>query len=163
MQLLEWHFHTYFDETDPAEVAKAVAIRNALVANLEGPSRAFVAVPLHHYVGNNTDVVQPRTTPTHGLNMKPVGPHPIGSFETWVPVESFAAAYAWFTLHRNGLHVLVHPLSVEEIIDHSDRAAWMGTPQTLDFSALQDLYDEVPLQNPHFQLGYSNPNALSTQ
>ncbi|KAG9407777.1 hypothetical protein AC1031_021017 [Aphanomyces cochlioides] len=154
MQLLEWHFHTYFDENDPVEIDKANAIRNALVDILHSPDRPFVAVPLHHFFPDS-DQVQPRDGPNYGLNMKPIGPHPVGSFETWVPIESFAAVFDWFLTNRNGLNILVHPLSNEDQRDHSERATWMGEPQKLKLSFLSTWRPNVALQYPHFGLGYS--------
>ncbi|CAK4073770.1 unnamed protein product [Aphanomyces euteiches] len=155
MKFLEWHFHTYFDETDPAAVEKANTIRNALVDILHSPEdRPFVAVPLHHFFPDS-DQVKPRDEPNYGLNMKPIGPHPVGSFETWAPVESFAAVYDWFLNNRNGLDILVHPLTNEEVKDHSVNATWMGTPQPLKLSFLREWTPEPALQYPHFGLGYS--------
>ncbi|KDO29524.1 hypothetical protein SPRG_05481 [Saprolegnia parasitica CBS 223.65] len=155
MAFREWHFHTYFHAENPEELAKVVALRNALVANLESKDRRFVAVPLHHYVGNNTTEPQVRVKPTHGLNLVPVGPHPIGSFETWAPVEHFAEVYSWFVANRNGLSVFMHPLTREEVRDHTERAAWMGTPLVLDVSTLETQLAEPASQYPFFQLGYA--------
>ncbi|OQR88347.1 hypothetical protein ACHHYP_06876 [Achlya hypogyna] len=154
MAFREWHFHTYFHADDPVELAKAIALRNALVDNLAVKS-SFVAVPLHHFVRNNTPEPQVRTKDTHGLNLVPVGPHPIGSFETWAPVEHFPEVYSWFLANRNGLSVFIHPLTREEVRDHTERAAWMGSPLVLDVSQLSTQLAEPASQYPFFNLGYA--------
>lgn len=40
---LEYHFHTYFDKNDPAQVSHAIKLRNALVANCF--TKKFIAIP----------------------------------------------------------------------------------------------------------------------
>lgn len=40
---LEYHFHTYFDKNDPAQVSHAIKMRNGLVANCF--SKKFIAIP----------------------------------------------------------------------------------------------------------------------
>ncbi|OQR82052.1 hypothetical protein THRCLA_11177 [Thraustotheca clavata] len=156
MAFREWHFHTYFHADDPVELAKVIALRNALVDNL-CKTNSFVAVPLHHFVGYNTPEAQIREKDTHGLNLVPVGPHPIGSFETWAPVEHFAQVYTWFVENRNGLSVFVHPLTEEEVRDHAERGAWMGQSVPLDLSTLETLLPEARSQYPWFNLGYATP------
>eukprot|EP00026_Physarum_polycephalum_P010852 Phypoly_transcript_11034.p2 GENE.Phypoly_transcript_11034~~Phypoly_transcript_11034.p2 ORF type:complete len:128 (-),score=15.03 Phypoly_transcript_11034:816-1199(-) len=99
----EYHFHVYFFQSNPTSVAKAEALRNKILsltsANPNAPTQPppsnplFVAVPLHT------------------VNYTPVGPHLIGSYEVWVPIESFAVVFGWFTLNRDDLSILVHPLT----------------------------------------------------
>ncbi|KAJ3158935.1 hypothetical protein HDU86_002104 [Geranomyces michiganensis] len=134
-EIKEWHFHTYFLQNNRDSEAAATAIYNSLKTHLA--NKDFVAVPLH--------------TVNHG----PIGPHPIGSFETWVPKEYFHTVYQWFLLNRAGLSILVHPLTREEVRDHSERAVWMGMPLPLDLDKLNPLLDKVPKQYPEYKLGYS--------
>ncbi|KAJ3251032.1 hypothetical protein HK103_002928 [Boothiomyces macroporosus] len=89
------------------------------------------------------------------LNYEPVGPHPIGSFETWVPIEYFAEAYSFFLLNRGELSVLLHPLTREEQRDHTERAVWLGKPIPLKVDVLPVLSDTEPRQYPELGLGYS--------
>ena len=37
-------------------------------------------------------------------------------------------------MHRAGLVVFVHPVSDNEVLDHTDRAMWMGAVRPLDLS-----------------------------
>ena len=44
---------------------------------------------------------------------------------------------------------------ISQVRDHSERAAWMGTPVPLDLSKLSVELDELPRQYPDLGLGYS--------
>jgi DOPA 4,5-dioxygenase len=43
---------------------------------------------------------------------------------------------ARLTLNHGVLDVFIHPNTGEELIDHRDRALWLGRSHTLDLSAL---------------------------
>jgi DOPA 4,5-dioxygenase len=91
------------------------------------------------------------------VNDVPVGPHPIGSFETWVPKEYFGIVTSWFMRNRGSLQVLLHPLSRHEIEDHTARAMWLGPSLRLDLTVLTADIGYPPLQYPELKLGYSAP------
>jgi aromatic ring-cleaving dioxygenase len=46
------------------------------------------------------------------------------------PAE-FAAVVPWLMRNRNGLSVLVHPLTEDSVRDHSEQELWLGTPVPL--------------------------------
>lgn len=80
-----------------------------------------------------------------------------GSYEVWCPKEYFSRVYSWFILHR-GIHsVLIHPLTKEQLLDHSERAVWMGAPVPLDTKKLRPVLNKVPAQYPELKLGYNAP------
>ena len=41
-------------------------------------------------------------------------------------------------MHRNGLVVLVHPITGSDLRDHRDYPLWMGAVRPLDLSGLED-------------------------
>lgn len=86
----------------------------------------------------------------------PRGPHPIGSYEVWVPQESLPAVMSFMMLNRGPLTVLLHPLTRYELEDHTLRALWLGTRVPLNFNALHEDLGSPPLQHPQFKLGYSS-------
>jgi DOPA 4,5-dioxygenase len=131
----EWHLHTYFDEKSPEAVERARAFRERILALSE--SGVFTA----------------RCLP---MNMGPKGPHPVGSFETWVPMESFPTVFAFFARERGPLDIFVHALTVHEVRDHEE-GAWMGQRLQLNLGVLHKLLPEVPKQHPELRLGYSAP------
>ena len=74
------------------------------------------------------------------VHEKPVGPHPDWSCQLAFRPEVFAQLVPWLAMQRGGLVVFVHPLSNNELLDHRDRALWMGAVRPLDLSML----DEAP-------------------
>nr|CAG8594726.1 4308_t:CDS:2 [Entrophospora candida] len=80
-----------------------------------------------------------------------------GSYEVWCPKEHFSRVYSWFLLHRNGLSVMIHPLTINEVKDHTENVTWMGKSIPLDITQLSDKLPEVPAQYPELKMGYSAP------
>ena len=90
------------------------------------------------------------------INKGPIGPHPLPSYEVWVPIEYFSIAYSFFLLNRPPkLSVLIHPLTREEIRDHTERATFLGKSYPLDLTQLNELLPHIPAQYPELGLGYS--------
>lgn len=78
--------------------------------------------------------------------MVPVGPHPIGSFETCCNKTSISSGLTWFMENHGNLSILLHPLTRYEVIDHTHRAMFLGKPLPLDVSVLSsDLGNNVDL------------------
>ena len=72
------------------------------------------------------------------MHEKPVGPHPDWSCQLAFEPALFGQLVPWLTMHRNGLVVFVHPISDNDLVDHRDRAIWMGAVRPLDLSVLGD-------------------------
>ncbi|KAK0109447.1 hypothetical protein ONS95_002141 [Cadophora gregata] len=130
----EWHFHIYFLIQSPVETAAALALRDAVLRlRRDG---AFVAVPLLR------------------VNKYPIGPHPAGSYEIWVPDTSFSDVYFYLASNRGNLSILIHPLTSDQRRDHDSRAGWLGKPWPIYLDVLpRD--GPVPLQYPELGLGFS--------
>ncbi|KAH8995808.1 DOPA-like domain-containing protein [Lactarius hatsudake] len=134
-EIKEWHFHIYFHQKNEQEHQAALQLRDAVLRlRRDG---AFVAVPLWR------------------VNLAPIGPHPVGSYEIWCPSESFASVFSYLCMNRGDLSVLIHPLTKEERKDHEVRNAWIGPSFPLDLSVLSKS-ETVPLQYPSLKLGYSS-------
>lgn len=54
--LLEYHFHTYFDQNDPVQVAQAIELRNEIIANCV--QKKIIAVPLHYHYDPDNPVLE---------------------------------------------------------------------------------------------------------
>ncbi|ETI43780.1 hypothetical protein F441_11295 [Phytophthora nicotianae CJ01A1] len=147
----EWHFHTCFYHTNECSRKEAQALRDALVDQVTANPKNFIAV----CNGMTTKELPGLEGKPPPMNLEPVGPHVSGSFETWVPAESFAQVLSWFTLHRGSLSVLVHPLTRYEREDHTTHAMWLGTPWVIDLDALRVDLVTPPLQYPELGYGYS--------
>jgi DOPA 4,5-dioxygenase len=82
-EIKEWHFHIYFHQNNAEEHHAALELRDAVLRlRRDG---AFVAVPLFR------------------VNTGPLGPHPVGSYEIWVPTTSFAYVFSYLCQHRGDL------------------------------------------------------------
>jgi len=71
------------------------------------------------------------------LNQQPVGPHPISQFAAIFEKEAFQNVVPWLMLNREGLDILVHPLTEDMVDDHTTYALWLGTPITLKLETMQ--------------------------
>lgn len=65
-----------------------------------------------------------------------VGPHPRWSYQIAFPPELFGELVPWLARHRNGMTVLVHGLTGDDIYDHTQLAMWLGPSVELDLDAL---------------------------
>ncbi|XP_055308553.1 uncharacterized protein LOC129572588 [Sitodiplosis mosellana] len=154
---LEYHFHTYFDFNDPVQVSHAIKLRNGVIANCV--SKKIIGIARDYHYDPEKPVLE-HNNDTIGLIMKPFGPHPIGQFETWIPVEYFAKAYEWFVQNRGPLTIFVHPRTPHEMTDHVDRIVFMGKSYTLDPNGLAELSEFIPnfkSQYAYLRMGFTNP------
>jgi len=103
-----YHVHVYFDAPSRE---RAMALREAL-------AREFPNAEL----GRNHEL--------------PVGPHPEWSYQVKFSPDLFARIVPWLALNRDGLTVLVHPNTGDDLADHRDFAFWMGSMPALDLDAL---------------------------
>jgi aromatic ring-cleaving dioxygenase len=71
-----------------------------------------------------------------------VGPHPIPQFQMIFTNEQFADVVPWLMLNREGLDVLIHPLTESSYDDHSKNAMWLGTPVPMKLDILRPKYSE---------------------
>jgi aromatic ring-cleaving dioxygenase len=67
---------------------------------------------------------------------KPVGPHPRGSCQLAFGPEEFRNVVPWLIENRNGLTVLAHANTGNDLKDHTEHGLWLGPSEPLDLSAL---------------------------
>lgn len=101
-----YHAHIYYD---PAERPAAAALRDG-----------FGNDPAILFVGAMTDGA--------------AGPHPIAQYEVHFLAHSRDAVVA--AIEVTGLRALVHPLTDDDLADHTTLAHWIGEPVELDVSVL---------------------------
>jgi DOPA 4,5-dioxygenase len=101
----DWHAHVYFD-------AQTVDQARELC---EEAGRRF-------------------TVQVGRVHEKPVGPHPCWSCQLAFLPDQFDTVVPWLNLNRDGLDVLVHPQTGDDLVDHRDRAMWLGRSMELDLS-----------------------------
>lgn len=57
---------------------------------------------------------------------KPVGPHPLWSYQIAFRPDIFDDLVPYLMLHRRGCTIFLHPNTGEDLEDHRDRPIWMG-------------------------------------
>lgn len=75
-----------------------------------------------------------------GFRDEPVGPHPVANAQVIFAPEQFQPVVEWLMLHRDGLDVLIHPLTDNSLDDHSRYAMWLGSPVSLKLDTLRRTY-----------------------
>jgi aromatic ring-cleaving dioxygenase len=75
-----------------------------------------------------------------GLSDERRGPHPISQFVAIFEAPEFQNIVPWLMLNREGLDVLVHPLTQSSYDDHSKNALWLGTPVPMQLNVLRPTY-----------------------
>jgi len=65
---------------------------------------------------------------------KPVGPHPIGSCQVTIKKQEFLTAIHWFMKYREGFDLFIHPVTGNDLEDHTKNQMWMGKSYDLDTS-----------------------------
>ena len=105
MEIKDWHAHVYFDA---ATRDAAWALRERIEKTLEIQMGRF--------------------------HEKPVGPHPMFSYQVTVRNDQFTQVMSWLALNHGELIVFVHPNPGNDLEDHRDRAIWIGrsVPLNLD-------------------------------
>ena len=104
-----WHAHVYFDGTtrDPAR-----ALYDRVAAR-------FPAADMGRF------------------HERPVGPHPMWSYQIAFAPAAFAEIVPWLALNRGALDVFVHPNTADHRADHSDHVIFLGKSYPLDLSIFQ--------------------------
>ena len=105
---LGYHAHIYYDPTSTRAVAEGVCA--ALGEHCQVEIEAF------------------RDTP--------IGPHPLANVLVLFKLDQFAQVVPYLMVHRDGLDVLVHPLTEDAVEDHSGYAIWLGNPVELKLHTL---------------------------
>lgn len=72
---------------------------------------------------------------------EPVGPHPVAMYQVAFEANQFADIVPWLMLNRDGLTILVHPMTDSGVADHRDFALWLGAVLPLDIAFLESFAD----------------------
>lgn len=70
------------------------------------------------------------------IHEEPLGPHTQPMFALNVGVYHITYVLKFMILNRNGLSVLIHPLTNNEVEDHTTSAVWLGDKLPLDLERL---------------------------
>ncbi len=70
---------------------------------------------------------------------KPVGPHPKSMYQVAFLPQQFGEVVPWLMLNREGLDVLVHPTTGDDVADHTNHALWLGEKLELNVEFLKQV------------------------
>ncbi len=68
---------------------------------------------------------------------EPVGPHPKSMYQVKFAPEEFGRIVPWLMLNHQGLDVLIHPSTDDDVGDHTHRALWLGEKLALNIDVLR--------------------------
>jgi aromatic ring-cleaving dioxygenase len=71
------------------------------------------------------------------FHQKLLGPHSKWMFQVAFSEVEFLTFTHWLEQNRAGLSVLIHPLSGNNLQDHSELASWLGTPIKLNLAIFE--------------------------
>jgi len=60
------------------------------------------------------------------VHRKLLGPHPNWSCQLAFNCHQFNELIPWLEIHREGLSILVHGLTGDDLADHTKHASWLG-------------------------------------
>ena len=70
------------------------------------------------------------------FHTRTVGPHPTWMFTVSFTAKDFQALTLWLMGNLDGLSTLVHPLSGNDLLDHTQYALWFGPQLELHLDKL---------------------------
>ena len=105
----EFHAHIYYDDAESRKIAGKIRT----------------------YTEDNFDVRMGR------WRDQPVGPHPKPMFQIAFSPAVFEQIVPWLMLNREGLSILVHPDTGNDVVDHRDSPLWLGARLDLDIGFLE--------------------------
>ena len=72
------------------------------------------------------------------FHTKLVGPHPHWSCQLSFSSSQFDEVITWLELNRNGLDILVHGVTGNNLKDHTEHASWLGESSQLNLEIFED-------------------------
>jgi aromatic ring-cleaving dioxygenase len=57
---------------------------------------------------------------------QPIGPHPKSMYQVAFLPHQFGEVVPWLMVNREGLDILVHPETGDDVKDHTDNSLWLG-------------------------------------
>ena len=68
---------------------------------------------------------------------QPIGPHPKSMYQVAFLPNQFEKVVPWLMLNHEGLDVLIHPETGDDVKDHTDHALWLGEKLELNIDILR--------------------------
>ncbi len=78
------------------------------------------------------------------FHQRPVGPHPVWSCQLSFDRDEFDGLIPWLDEQRGNLDILVHPLTGDDLADHTTLATWLGDEVDLVTSIFEEDTEALP-------------------
>jgi len=91
----------------------------------------IIAAKIRTYTEENFVVIMGR------WREQPVGPHPTPMFQIGFQAVVFGQIVPWLMLNCEGLSILIHPETGDQVIDHRDYGLWLSEKLPLDIAFLE--------------------------
>merc|ERR1711879_26837 len=155
-EIKEWHFHPYFHQTKPESLAEGKALHEKVLSEIRKGSFFAVTEGIEDYYESIGMPISPDSW-VGAFDEEPVGPHPVGQFQLWVPIEYLGPVWSFIAEKRGNLTVLLHPVTGNRLEEHRDMAMWQGGHYDIYFDAFTPEHNEGPptSQFPELGLGYA--------
>ena len=111
LEITGFHAHVYFD-----------------------PDSRNVAALVREGLGTQFDVRLGR------WHDQPVGPHPKAMYQVAFFPNQFSQVVPWLMLNHQGLDILVHPETGNDVKDHTAHALWLGEKLALNIEFLRGIH-----------------------
>ena len=109
-------------------------------------THTFTKFHAHIYFSKDTELyakelyhrleVEFPSLPLGTFHVRTVGPHPSWMFTMSFNHQHYQQITLWLMGHLDGLSALVHPLSGDDLHDHTKYAMWFGRQLELDLDKL---------------------------
>ncbi|HEY9742370.1 MAG TPA: DOPA 4,5-dioxygenase family protein, partial [Coleofasciculaceae cyanobacterium] len=80
---------------------------------------------------------------------KPIGPHSKAMYQVAFSPNLFGELVPWLMLNREGLDILVHPETGDDVADHTDHSLWLGNKLELNIEFLRRVSTIQPIGTPN--------------
>lgn len=119
-----YHTHIYYD-ADTKHIATALRNEFIVLTKIEVDQEEF---PFGTTFADFIDI--------GNMHDGPLGPHTKPMFYMGVHHRVFKLVVNHLMLNHNVLSVLIHPVTGNDMKDHSESPLWLGTPLPIDLSKL---------------------------
>ncbi|MEG4506693.1 DOPA 4,5-dioxygenase family protein [Microcoleus sp. F6_B4] len=78
---------------------------------------------------------------------KPIGPHPQAMYQVAFLPDQFGKVVPWLMLNREGLDILIHPETGDDVADHTKHSLWLGKKLELNVEFLRPRTADASLRS----------------
>ncbi|NMG19419.1 DOPA 4,5-dioxygenase family protein [Brasilonema bromeliae] len=70
---------------------------------------------------------------------QPISPHPKPMYQVAFSPDQFSQVVPWLMLNHEGLDILIHPSTGDDVQDHTEHSLWLGEKLELNIEFLRQI------------------------